>query len=215
MNNNNDETIVANLLKDFKGTFEELNNTMVQIQTSMSKKDKDGDRANTTFKWLIAAMAIIFIIIGAPMFLWFYSMVDDMRLMSKSMVVMTDNVTEMSKNLNKMSNDMHNMLDKINSMSIEIKTMSGNMGNMSHDIHSMSTNVNNMTIDMNQISSDMRNMRYATVSIQNGLNNMTQDIGVMTKDVNQMSNTVSPTIDGVRQLMLLLPFSSLNQPTNK
>lgn len=69
MNNNNDEIIISNLLKDFKGTFEELNNTMVQIQASMSKEDNDRDRTYTTFKWLIGAMAIIFMIMGAPMFM--------------------------------------------------------------------------------------------------------------------------------------------------
>ncbi len=156
----------------------------------MRERIKKQDRKHRLIMLSLIPVGLAVILLGAQMFKIIYIFADAMTSMQHDMSKMSGLMTNMSNNMQSMSGDMHAMNTHMLQMQ---QDMGGMRVHISH-MDSMAVNMASMSENMGTMSERVAQMQAATASMEYGLRHMTHDM-------NTMSNTVAPTMHGMRQMM--------------
>lgn len=160
-------------LDTLNATFKELHIDNDQLEKILESHNRHQKR----FIWLASILALPLLIVTSylvtSMFKTISNMDKNMTSMSQDMSAMNTHMTAMSKDMSMMVSHINSMKDNMNIMSTKMTDMSSDMGSMTKDVRSMN-----------------RGMRY-----------MTHDMRYMARDMNDMTDTMTPVMGGVEDLM--------------
>ena len=175
-------------------TFAGLNATMANIQQHHHTQKHVQDKKIKILTFIAVAIVLVVVALESHIFYVIHTMEQVMTSMSTDM-------GEMRQYMHKMTASMENMTHDMQTMTVKVSTMGDNVQQMSSNMQQVSGDLRQVSKDMQQISGDMRDLRQATVLIESSTRSMT-------RKVNQMSNTVSPVMEGARQFMPFMPWGS-------
>ena len=195
------QVALANVLDKLNHTFYGLNTTMDKIQQHNNTQKHVQDKKIKILTFIAVAIVLVVVALASHIFYVIHTMEQVMTSMSMDMGEMRQYMHKMTASMENMTASMENMTHDMGTMTVKVTTMGDNVQHMSSNMQQVSSDLRQMSNDMQQISGDMRDMRKATVLIESSTRSMT-------RQVNQMSNTVSPVMDGARQFMPFVPWNN-------
>jgi uncharacterized protein YoxC len=199
-NNAHDQTqALTKVLDQLNHTFAGFNITMEKIQQGHDFQKSLQNRKIKILGFMAVAIVLVIVALGMHMFYVVHTMQQIMTNMSEDMGAMRQYMEEMTGSMSDMTSDIGKMTVQVTGMGELMESMSTEMHNVSSDLRKMSGNMRQMSGDMGQIAADMQYLRKATVAMESSTRSMT-------RKVNEMSNTVSPVMEGARQFMPFVPW---------
>ncbi len=196
-----ENTETPELLQTLTETFGRLNSTIEQIQEDRRNHDRIKQKKINALRLLAAPMILLVIALSVYIFYMASLMEQAMSSMSKDMNSMQTNMNTMTNSMGKITDNVQTLAVNVTSMNKIMVQMSKNMQIFSTDLHKMSDNMIVMSDNMINMSGDVQKMRKATVYMEYSIRTLTQK-------VNEMSNAVSPVMDGARQFMPWMPYNN-------
>jgi methyl-accepting chemotaxis protein len=190
----NSQIDTPELLNTLKVTFDRLNGTIEKIQADRENHDRIKQKKINALRLLAVPVILLVIILSAYIFYM-------ASLMEQAMSNMSNNMSSMRNNMQTMTNSIEKITGNVQILAVNVTSMNKVMIQMSKDMRIVSTDLHTMSDNMIVMSKDMGKVRKATVYMEYSIRSLTQK-------VNQMSNSLSPVMDGARKFMPWSPYQN-------
>ena len=189
------------LLVALKGTFDRLNGTIETIQKDRANHDRIKQKKINALRLLAVPVILLVVALSAYMFYMASLMEQAMSNMSNDMSNMRNNMQTMTSSIEQITNSIEKITNNVQILAVNVTSMNKLMVQMSRNMQVVAVDLHKMSDNMIVMSEDMGKVRQATVYMEYSIRSLTQK-------VKQMSNSLSPVMDGARQFMPWGPFQN-------